>query len=165
MVNYYLCIVNVCLGAKHGIICHLGQSYELFLKPPNISKKKEIKWRKLYCANVSLPLLRHRGRGRPRTPLPTSPRSNKKRGAPEVDAPPFKPPPSLPLRGGDTNDSAETRDVNFCHIPSPFFGGGGSWCSSDYFFCAPAALNSWLPFTITMLPFFRYLPSFLPSSA
>ena len=59
--------------AHNVIFCRLGQSYELFLKPPNISEKKEIKWRKLYCANVSLPLLRHRGRGRPRPPLPASP--------------------------------------------------------------------------------------------
>jgi len=42
-----------------------------------------------------------------------------------VDAPPFKRPPSLPLRGGDTNDSAETRNVNFFHIPSPWGGEAG----------------------------------------
>ena len=41
---------SVVIRQSHNVtFCRLGQSYELFLKPPNNSKKKEIKWRKLYC--------------------------------------------------------------------------------------------------------------------
>ena len=49
---------SVVIRQAHNVIfCRLGQSYKLFLKPPNNSKKKEIKWRKLYCETLGQKLL------------------------------------------------------------------------------------------------------------